>query len=57
LNSIVLTNKGKRTIKFSDGQKIEYNFGYEVYSGTFFGTTKVEVYNNYIIRDSWESYL
>ena len=45
LNSITLKNKGRRMIRFDDGTKIEYNFAYEQYSGTFMGTVKVEVIN------------
>ncbi|KAL4483593.1 hypothetical protein ABPG72_016874 [Tetrahymena utriculariae] len=41
-NSLTLKNKGKRSIVFKDGQKINYNFGYEYYSGTFMGTMKHE---------------
>lgn len=42
LNSITLKNHGKRFVTFKDGQKIEYNFAYENYSGTVMGTMKVE---------------
>ncbi|CAD8174672.1 unnamed protein product [Paramecium octaurelia] len=42
LNSITLKNKGKRTIIFNGGQRIDYNFAYELYSGTIMGSMKVE---------------
>ncbi len=37
-----LINRGKRKIKFYDGQEIEANYGYEYYSGTFIGDIKHE---------------
>lgn len=37
LNSITILNKGKRSIEFKDGQRIEFDFPNELYSGTFFG--------------------
>lgn len=43
LNSITLKNNGKRFIEFKDGQKVEYNFACESYSGTFIGKMVVEV--------------
>jgi len=42
LNSLKLTNKGKRFIEFNDGTKIATNFCYESYSNTFFGTFRHE---------------
>ena len=45
LNSITLKNNGRRIIEFADDkQRVEYNFAYEQYSGTFMGVVKVEVF-------------
>lgn len=42
LNSLSVTNLGKRVIEFKDGTKIEFNHAKESFSGTFFGTPKLE---------------
>lgn len=43
LNSLTLKNKGKRRIIFnSDKQIIDFDYGYESYTGTFWGTMKHE---------------
>lgn len=42
LNSLSVTNLGKRIIEFKDGTKIEFNHAKESFSGTFFGTPKLE---------------
>lgn len=55
-NSITLKNKGRRTIHFSNGQRIDYNFAYEVYSGTIMGSMKVEVHQAILPRLSEEAY-
>ncbi len=38
-------------MEFSDGQLIEYNFGSEEYSGSFWGAMKVEVLGKMIFTD------
>lgn len=43
LNSITLKNRGRRVVRFRDGQTIVYSIAYEHYSGTIMGKTKVEV--------------
>jgi len=42
LNSLKLTNKGKRHFEFNDGTKIVTSFCYEYYSNAFFGTLRHE---------------
>ena len=42
MNSLLAKNKGKRKIKFHDGQTIDFTFTNELYSGTFWGNTKHE---------------
>lgn len=50
-NSLTLRNKGKRTLIFKDGHRINYNFGYEYYSGTFLGTMKHETLGDVYFED------
>eukprot|EP00825_Cyclidium_porcatum_P049144 TRINITY_DN8423_c0_g1_i1.p1 TRINITY_DN8423_c0_g1~~TRINITY_DN8423_c0_g1_i1.p1 ORF type:complete len:267 (-),score=35.77 TRINITY_DN8423_c0_g1_i1:58-858(-) len=42
LNSATVRNRGTRSIQFKDGQVIKFNFGYEVYKGTFLGQLRTE---------------
>ncbi|KAL4463958.1 hypothetical protein ABPG74_005895 [Tetrahymena malaccensis] len=42
LNSLSILNKGKRSVIFQDGQKINFDFPNELYSGTLLGTLKQE---------------
>lgn len=42
LNSVTITNTGKRVFSFPDGQRITQNCPEEVFSGTFFGTMRHE---------------
>ena len=42
LNSLKVTNKGKRFAEFADGTKIAYDFCYESYSNSFWGTLRHE---------------
>ena len=37
-----MKNHGKRSVFFKDGQKIDFNFCYELYNSTFFGTPRHE---------------
>ena len=39
---MTIKNKGKRLIKFKDGQIIKFNFTKEVFSGTFMGKMRAE---------------
>lgn len=52
LNSLSLKNKGKRFIEFANGQKIQYNFACEEYSGSFWGPMKVECKGKITFTDS-----
>ncbi|CAD8133891.1 unnamed protein product [Paramecium octaurelia] len=51
LNSVTIINKGKRTIEFNDGQKIDFDFPNELYSGTFFGQLRQESINKITFTD------
>jgi hypothetical protein len=51
LNSLTLTNRGKRSIQFADGQLITFDFNTELYSGTFMGTMKHESSGTILFRD------
>lgn len=42
LNSLKVTNKGKRWVEFKDKHKIEFNFCYEYFSNSFWGTLRHE---------------
>ncbi|EGR29503.1 oxysterol binding, putative [Ichthyophthirius multifiliis] len=52
INSLQLKNKGNRQVKFYDGQTIKYNYVKEVYSGSFFGSMKVESKGSLSFQDS-----
>jgi hypothetical protein len=41
-NSVKVYNKGKRTVEFADGGKIQFNFCNEEYGNSFFGVIKQE---------------
>ena len=41
-NSLKVSNKGKRSVEFKDGTKIDFDFCYELFSNCFFGTVKLE---------------
>ncbi len=41
-NSLKVLNKGKRTVVFKDGTKIDFNFCEENFSNCFFGQVKLE---------------
>lgn len=51
LNSVTILNKGRRAIQFKDGQKIEFDFPDELYSGTFFGQLRQESINKLTFED------
>lgn len=51
LNSLTILNKGKRTVVFQDGQKINFDFPNELYSGTLMGTLKQESVGKMIFTD------
>ena len=42
LNSLKLENKGKRNVEFKDGFNIQFDYCYELYSNSFFGTLRHE---------------
>ena len=56
LNSLKVTNKGKRQVEFNDGTKIEYNFCYESYSNSFWGTLRHESLGEIVYRDLTNGY-
>ena len=54
LNSLQIINKGKRHITFNNShshQKITFNFPNDFFSGTFFGTTRLETLSKIIFED------
>lgn len=50
LNSMKLINKGKRFVEFKDAL-ITYNFCYENYSNTFWGTLRHESMGENVFKD------
>lgn len=51
LNSLKVTNKGKRMVEFSDGTKISFNFASETYSNSFWGTLRHECQGDITFKD------
>ncbi|EGR28111.1 oxysterol binding, putative [Ichthyophthirius multifiliis] len=51
LNSLSIYNKGQRSIIFNDGQKIDFDFPNEQYSGTLIGTLKQESIGKMVFQD------
>lgn len=43
LNSMTLTNRGRRVLRFADGHSIASNFSKDTFSGVFLGTMRSEV--------------
>ena len=39
---MTLTNKGRRTFQFKNGQVISVNFGKEIFAGVFIGSLRSE---------------
>jgi hypothetical protein len=42
LNSFKLQNKGMRHVEFQDGTKVDYDYCFEQFSNSFFGTMRHE---------------
>lgn len=51
LNSMTLTNKGRRWFEFADGTKIDVNFNKEVYAGVFMGSLRSEAIGSLKFED------
>ncbi len=51
INSLKVTNKGKRKVEFSDGTTIAYGFCNEVYSNTFWGSLRHESLGDILYKD------
>jgi hypothetical protein len=56
LNSLKVTNKGRRFVEFSDGTKIVYNFCQESYSNSFWGTLRHESIGETTYKDLTNAY-
>jgi hypothetical protein len=41
-NSLKVLNKGKRSVLFKDGTKVDFDFCHELFSNCFWGTVKLE---------------
>jgi len=50
-NSVKINNKGKRTIEFADGGKIQFGFCCEEYNNSFFGTMRHESVGEITFKD------
>lgn len=55
LNSVTVTNIGKRTFEFHDGYRVSLTCPEEVFSGTFFGTMRHESLGSIKVTDSREN--
>ena len=51
LNSMTLTNKGRRTFQFKNGQVISVNFGKEIFAGVFIGSLRSEAIGGFQFKD------
>lgn len=51
MNSLKIRNKGKRKFEFKDGTVIETNYSTNEFSGTFFGTSRVEELHSFVMED------
>jgi len=51
LNCVKVFNKGKRTVEFSDGTKINFNYVNEIYNNAFFGTARHESVGDLTFKD------
>src|SRR5690606_11428179 len=56
MNSLKLTNKGKRYVEFKDGTKIFFNFCIEQYSNSFWGTLRHESTGEMTFKDLVNGY-
>lgn len=52
LNSMTLTNKGRRWFQFSDGTRIDVNFNKETFAGVFMGSLRSEAIGSFTIKDA-----
>lgn len=51
LNSLSLSNEGKRCISFSDGATFKFNFFKETFKNTFYGNVKYETHGEVLYSD------
>ena len=51
LNTVTVTNYGKKLFTFNDGHTITQNCGEDVFGGTFFGTLRHDCQGEYIFKD------
>jgi hypothetical protein len=51
MNSLTIRNKGRRRFEFRDGGCIETTYAVNEFSGTFFGTSRVEELQGFVIED------
>mmetsp|Transcript_25987 Transcript_25987/g.25578 ORF Transcript_25987/g.25578 Transcript_25987/m.25578 type:complete len:305 (-) Transcript_25987:40-954(-) len=56
LNSVTITNVGKKVFQFPDGQIITHNLPNELFAGTFFGTMRHESLGVLVFTDSLNRY-
>lgn len=55
-NSLRVDNKGKRIVEFKDKTKIMFNFCYEAYSNSFWGTLRHESLGEILFVDLTNGY-
>ena len=55
LNSMTLTNKGKRKFEFRNGDSIDVNFGKETFAGVFLGSLRSEALGGVTFNDEKNS--
>jgi hypothetical protein len=51
LNTVTVTNNGKKTFTFNDGHVITQNCGEDLFGGTFFGTLRHDCQGEYVFKD------
>jgi len=56
MNSVKVSNKGKRFVEFNDGTKVMFNFCYEQYGNSFWGTVKHESLGEITYKDVTNGY-
>jgi hypothetical protein len=51
LNTVTVTNYGKKVFSFKDGHIISQNCGEDLFGGTFFGTLRHDCQGEYVFKD------
>ena len=51
LNTVTVTNLGKKVYSFKDGHTISQNCGEDLFGGTFFGTLRHDCQGEYVFKD------